>query len=239
MYLTHLSHKKATYFSGFVTLFCYWVRFVIFKQMQHVTPNWKGAYLVKYLWTLKPKSKVSPTPCKFEMFCSVNNLSNLYIWILFRIWSYEFAVKPKCNCHFINKGRVSNDDGEGNENVPSYQNRKCELFFFNFSAFISVNSLKMANKSEFSYGVLGTAPKFGLREEIEFVPVLTSSKHRCKRNFTVVFVQVVKKSALDVQNFKCCFSFTYWAHYRRCHRRLRPFLLLKCTHTWCTSPLSV
>ena len=41
---------------------------------------------------------------------------------------------------------------------------------------------------------------FPTEEQIEFVPVFTSSKHRCKRNFTVVFVQVVKKSALDVQN---------------------------------------
>ena len=71
---------------------------------------------------------------------------------------------------------------------------KC-VSFFNFSAFISVDSLKMANKVELLYGVLGAAPK-----EIDFVPVFTSSKHRCKRNFTVVFVQVVKKSALDVQN---------------------------------------
>ena len=43
MHLTHLSHRKATYFSRFVT-FCYWVRFVVFKQMQRVNPNWKGAY---------------------------------------------------------------------------------------------------------------------------------------------------------------------------------------------------
>ena len=48
---------------------------------------------------------------------------------------------------------------------------------------------------------MGTAPKFGLSEEIEFVPVFTSSKQRRKTNFfTVVFVQVVKKSPLDVQN---------------------------------------
>ena len=40
-----------------------------------------------------------------------------------------------------------------------------------------------------------------ISEEIEFVPVFTSSKQRRKRKFfTVVFVQVVKKSALDVQN---------------------------------------
>ena len=45
-----------------------------------------------------------------------------------------------------------------------------------------------------------TAPKFGLREGTEFVPVFTSSKRRRKRKFTVLFVRVVKKSALDVQN---------------------------------------
>ena len=60
------------------------------------------------------------------------------------------------------------------------------------------SSLEMANIGELPYGVLGTAPKFGLREEIEFVPVLTSSKQRRKRKFNVVFVQVVKKSPLLV-----------------------------------------
>ena len=99
----------------------------------------------------------------------------------------------------MNIGHLSNDDGEGNENVPSYQN-EMRAFFLNFSTFIYVDSLKMANKVELPYGVLGTAPEFGLREEIKFVPVFTSSKHRCKRNFTVVFVHVVKKCALDVQN---------------------------------------
>ena len=48
---------------------------------------------------------------------------------------------------------------------------------------------------------------FGLREEIEFVPVFTSSKQRHKRKFTLVFVQAVNKIALDVQT--CCFSFNY------------------------------
>ena len=46
------------------------------------------------------------------------------------------------------------------------------------------------------YGVLGNAPNLGLRKVIELVPVFTSSKQRRKRKFTVVFVQVVKKSAL-------------------------------------------
>ena len=50
-------------------------------------------------------------------------------------------------------------------NVPSYQSEMHAFFFFNFSAFISVNPLKMANIAELPYGVFGTAPKFGLREE--------------------------------------------------------------------------
>ena len=82
----------------------------------------------------------------------------------------------------------SNDDGEGKENVLSYLN---ECVF-------NLNSLKMANIGELPYGVLETAPKFGLREEIKFVPVFTSSKQRRQRKFNVVFVQVVKKSTLHV-----------------------------------------
>ena len=58
----------------------------------------------------------------------------------------------------------------------------------------------MANKGELPYGVLGTAPTFVLREEIEFVPVFKSSKQCRKRKFNVLFVQVVKKSSLHVQN---------------------------------------
>ena len=81
----------------------------------------------------------------------------------------------------MNIGRLSNDDGEGNENTPGYQNEMC-AFFKNFSAFISVNSLKME-----SWGRICSC-------------VYTSSKHHCKRNFTVVFIQVVQKSALDMQN---------------------------------------
>ena len=58
----------------------------------------------------------------------------------------------------------------------------------------------MANIGELPYRVLGTAPKFGLREEIEFVSVcLPPRKQRRKRKFSVVFIQVVKKSALHVQ----------------------------------------
>ena len=58
----------------------------------------------------------------------------------------------------------------------------------------------MANVGELPYGVLGTAPKFGLREQIEFVPVFTSSKQCRKRKFNVMFAQVEKESALHVQN---------------------------------------
>ena len=79
------------------------------------------------------------------------------------------------------------------------------LFFsffisFNFFAFIDVDALKMAHIGELPYRGLGTTPKFGLREEIEFAPVFTSSKQRVERKFTVVYVQVEKKRALDLQN---------------------------------------
>ena len=57
----------------------------------------------------------------------------------------------------------------------------------------------MANTGELPYGVLGTATKFGLSEETEFVPVFMSSKQRRKRKFfTMVLLQVAKKRALDV-----------------------------------------
>ena len=70
----------------------------------------------------------------------------------------------------------------------------------------------MENIGELPYGVLGTVPKFGLREEIEFVPLLTFSKQRLKRKFNVVFVQVVKKSAQKECKI-CRFSFTYWVRF--------------------------
>ena len=64
---------------------------------------------------------------------------------------------------------------------------------------IAVNSLKMANIGKLRYGVLGTDPNFGLREEIKFSYVYVLQQ-RLKKKFMVVFVQVVKRSVLDVQN---------------------------------------
>ena len=56
----------------------------------------------------------------------------------------------------------------------------------------------MANICELpSYGALGTAPKFGLICPCGY---FLSSKQCRKRKFTVVFLQVVKKSTLDVYN---------------------------------------
>ena len=73
------------------------------------------------------------------------------------------------------------------------------FFFFLLFRFY-FNSLKVANIGERPNGVLETASKFRLREEIEFAPVFTPYKQRRKRKFNVVFVQVVKKSVLHVQN---------------------------------------
>ena len=65
------------------------------------------------------------------------------------------------------------------------------LFCFVFLLFcFYFNSLKVANIGELPYVVLGTAAKFELREEIEFVPVFTSSKQPRKRKFNIVFVQL-------------------------------------------------
>ena len=72
------------------------------------------------------------------------------------------------------------------------------FFFLLFRFYFS--SLKLTNIGERPYGVLGTASKLRLREEIEFAPVFTSAKQRRKREFNVVFVQVVKKSVLHGQN---------------------------------------
>ena len=83
---------------------------------------------------------------------------------------------------------------------------------FRFSSLFQLSYYKMENIGELPYGVLGTVPKFGLREEIEFVPLLTFSKQRRKRKFNVVFVQVVKKSA-QKEGKICCFSFTYSARF--------------------------
>ena len=77
----------------------------------------------------------------------------------------------------MNIGRLSNDDGEGNQNVPSYEDEYVFRVYF--------NSLTIPNIGELQYGVLGTAPKFGLREEIKFVPVFKPSNQRPKGNLTL------------------------------------------------------
>ena len=48
---------------------------------------------------LNPKSQVNPMPCKFAMFCSVNNLSSLSGYFS-TFHHHDFAVKPKWNRHF-------------------------------------------------------------------------------------------------------------------------------------------
>ena len=89
-------------------------------------------------------------------------------------------------------------------------------FFLSFPFFeklfpVYFNCLKMANIGQLPDRDLGTAPKFGLKEEIELVFVSTSPEQRWKRKFNVWFVQVLKKSALHVQNL--LFLFTYWARF--------------------------
>ena len=72
---------------------------------------------------------MNPTPCKFAMFCSVNNLSSLSGY--FSAFD-QTSLQENLNgtVTFINMGHLSNNDsdGEGNENVPSYQNEMRAFF---------------------------------------------------------------------------------------------------------------
>ena len=79
-------------------------------------------------------------------------------------------------------------------------------FFFSFPFFeklfpVYFNCLKMANIGQLPNGVLGSAPKFGLIEEIELVFVSTSPEQRCKRKFNVGFVQVFKEKRAERAKF--------------------------------------
>ena len=88
---------------------------------------------------------------------------------------------------------------QSSENVPSYQNELMRVFKKLFRIF-QLSSI--ANIGDLPYGVLGTTPKFGLREGNELVPVFTSSKQRRKLRGRT---GRKRKSALQVQNL----LFTY------------------------------
>ena len=123
------------------------------------------------------------------MFCSVENLSNLSD--TFPHWIIRVCTARAAKTFLAIKMNA----------------------LFSFSAFFPFFFLKKQNFLAYSnchkwkiqvnlitYGDFGTAPKFGLREEIELFFVSTSSKQRRKRKFNVGFVQVLKKNALHVQN---------------------------------------
>ena len=85
--------------------------------------------------------------------------------------------------------------------------KECAFFvllcFFNFFGFFSVHSLKMANIGELPLRSLGEGPhpSSNSAKKLKLSLCLRPPNNVAKGNFfTVVFVQVVKKSALDVQN---------------------------------------
>ena len=82
----------------------------------------------------------------------------------------------------------------------------------------------MASIGELPYAESwGPHPNLNSEKKMNLPPVFTSFKQRRKRKFKVVFVQVVKKRALDVQNLFLFFffPFSFWAHCRRRRRRRR------------------
>ena len=76
------------------------------------------------------------------------------------------------------------------------------FFFLNFFEFSSFNSLKLANIGKLSYGVLGTAPKFGSAKKLNLSVCLRPPNNVTKGNFLRLcsYKLIVKKSALDVQS---------------------------------------
>ena len=64
-------------------------------------------------------------------------------------------------------------------------NARFYLFFSFFLFFYNIGQLP--------YGVLGTAPKLGLREEIELVFCVYDLQKTSQKEFNVGFVQVLKK----------------------------------------------
>ena len=62
---------------------------------------------------------------------------NTFPPLIIRVW-----VNKKGTVNFMNIEHLSNDDGEGNANLPSYQN-DCAVFLSTFSR--CFNSLKIAN----------------------------------------------------------------------------------------------
>ena len=106
MQVNHLSLDKAKSFSGFVTLFCYWVRFVIFTQI--------------------------------FLFSSVNNLSTTYPDTFPHLIIRVCSKNQNGTVTFMNFGCLSNDDGEGKENVLSYQMNA--RFFLTFSLLFPIES---------------------------------------------------------------------------------------------------
>ena len=92
-------------------------------------------------------------------------------------------------------------------------------FLKTFFAFICVNSLKMANKSELANGVLEPHPISDAEKKLNLSLCLRPPNNVAKGNLRSCSYRLKRKAR---GTWKIClFSFTYWAHYRRRHLRLR------------------
>ena len=93
------------------------------------------------------------------------------------------------------------------------------LFLKTFLAFISVNSLKMANKGELAYEVLKPHPILDSEKKLNLSLCLRPPNNVAKGNLRSCSYRLKRKARGTCKI--CLFSFTYWAHYRRRHLRLR------------------
>ena len=101
------------------------------------------------------------------MFCSVNNLSNKFGYFSYLIIRACSKTKMELSLSRI-QGALATTTARATK-TPLAIKMNAPFSFYVFGSYF--NSLKVANIGELPYRVLGTAPMFGLREEVEFVSV--------------------------------------------------------------------
>ena len=151
MHFNHLSYNKATYSSGFVSfvtgfILSFLSRCSAWIRIEKV-PIRSSLYTF-WIWNLKwIRCLVNSQYFVVETICPT--YPDTFPHLIIRVCS---KTKMEVSLSWIWGALATTTARAGNENAPSY-----------FFAFISVNSLKMANIGELEW-VLETTPKFGLNK---------------------------------------------------------------------------
>ena len=162
MHFNHLSYNKAIYSSGFVTFVTGFILSFLSRCSARIriekVPIRSSLYTF-WIWNLKwIRCLVNSQYFEVETICPT--YPDTFPHLIIRVCS---KTKMEVSLSWIWGALATTTARAGSENVPSY-----------FFAFISVNSLKMANIGELPYGVLGTAPKFGSAKKLNLSLCLRS-----------------------------------------------------------------